>query len=298
MSMSSGFPASLLLMTALASGCAGQAPLSEPGAHTVLSADGVPIAYEVQGRGPVTLVLVHGWSCDRGYWRDQIEAFRADYRVVALDLAGHGRSGTGRTDWSIANFAADVAAVIAAVDARDAVVIGHSMGGPVAVETGALLPDRVRGVIGVDTMYDFYGTPVMDQSVARLRADFAPATRQFVRGSMFLPGSPPALADGIAAAMATANPAIALPMLDGLGGWFNERMPAAVAAVPAPIGFLMAGGGGKQLQRFRAARGERRVAGVDEIAEAGHFPQLEVPAIFNERLRAMLDRILASGQGN
>jgi pimeloyl-ACP methyl ester carboxylesterase len=115
---------------------------------------------------------------------------------------------------------------------------------------------------------------------------------------MFLPGSPPDLADGIAAAMATANPAIALPMLDGLGGWFNTRMPAAVAAVAGPIGFLMAGGGAEQLQRFRAARGERRVAGVVEVPEAGHFPQLEVPAIFNERLRAMLDRILAGGQGN
>ena len=298
MTVSGGFPASLLLMTALVSGCAGQAPLSGPGQRTVLSADGVPIAYEVQGRGPVTLVLIHGWSCDRGYWREQIEAFRAEYRVVTLDLAGHGQSGTGRTDWSIANFAADVAAVIAAIDAREIVVIGHSMGGPVAIETGALLPDRVRGVIGVDTMSDFWGTPVMDQMVGRLRADFTPATRQFVRSSMFLPGSPPALADGIAEAMASANPAIALPMLDGLGSWFNGRMPAAVAAVPAPIGFIMAGGGAEHLQRFRAARGERTVAGVVEVAEAGHFPQLEVPAIFNERLRAMLDRMLAGSQGH
>jgi len=278
------------------SGCAGEAPLARPRSHTTPSADGVSIAYSVSGRGPVTLVFVHGWSCDRGYWREQIEAFRGDYRVVALDLAGHGQSGSGRSDWSIANFAADVTAVIRAVGARDVIVIGHSMGGPVAIETATRLPDRVRGVIGVDTMADFYGTPDMWATVERLRADFAPATRQFVRGAMFLPGSPPALADGIAQAMAQAQPAIALPMLEGLGGWFNERMPAAVAVIPAPIGFIMAGGGGGQLQRFRAARGERAVAGVVEVPEAGHFPQLEVPAIFNERLRAMLDGILDSGQ--
>lgn len=283
--------------TALPSGCAGEAPLARPGRHTVQSTDGVPIAYEVWGRGSITLVFIHGWSCDRGYWREQVEAFRGDYRIVALDLAGHGQSGHGRSDWSIANFAADAAAVIAAVGAREVIVVGHSMGGPVAIETGALLPDRVRGVIGVDTMSDFWGTPVMDQMVGQLRADFGPATRQFVRGSMFLPASPPALADSIAEAMAKAQPEIALPMLDALGGWFNERMPAAVAAVPAPIGFIMAGGGAENLQRVRAARGARAVAGIVEVPEAGHFPQLEVPAIFNERLRAMLDRILATGQG-
>jgi hypothetical protein len=64
--------------------------------HTVPSSDGIPITYEVRGKGSPTLVFVHGWSCDRTYWKGQIEPFSKIYQVVAIDLAGHGESGKGR----------------------------------------------------------------------------------------------------------------------------------------------------------------------------------------------------------
>ena len=55
----------------------------------------MPIAYEVHGQGSPAVVLVHGWSCDRGYWKEQIEYLAPQYRLVLIDLAGHGESGTG-----------------------------------------------------------------------------------------------------------------------------------------------------------------------------------------------------------
>lgn len=61
----------------------------------VPSADGIPVRYEVHGAGPPALVFVHGWSCDRDYWRGQVEHFAGRYRVVTVDLAGHGESGGG-----------------------------------------------------------------------------------------------------------------------------------------------------------------------------------------------------------
>ena len=54
------------------------------------STDGVRIAYEVHGDGPLALVFVHGWSCNRTFWSAQIEPFAKNYKVVAIDLAGHG----------------------------------------------------------------------------------------------------------------------------------------------------------------------------------------------------------------
>ena len=62
------------------------------------SPDGIPIAFEVDGSGDHALVFVHGWSCDRSYWAKQLPAFETRYRVVAMDLAGHGESGSGRAD--------------------------------------------------------------------------------------------------------------------------------------------------------------------------------------------------------
>ncbi|MDX1450575.1 MAG: alpha/beta hydrolase, partial [Acidimicrobiia bacterium] len=99
--------------------------------RTVPSFDGIPITYEVHGRKSPTLVFVHGWSCDRRYWREQLEPFSHEYRVVAIDLAGHGDSGSGRQEPTIRSFGADVAAVVRELGLERVVLIGHSMGGDV-----------------------------------------------------------------------------------------------------------------------------------------------------------------------
>src|SRR6185503_15216252 len=57
---------------------------------TVKSADGVAVRYEVLGSGTPAVVFVHGWSCDRRYWREQVDHFAERFTVVTVDLAGHG----------------------------------------------------------------------------------------------------------------------------------------------------------------------------------------------------------------
>jgi pimeloyl-ACP methyl ester carboxylesterase len=279
------------LATLMAIGCKKAALPVTAGSGTAKSADGVPIAYEVKGQGPMTLVFVHGWSCDRNYWRKQIDAFTSDHRVVLLDLAGHGTSGKNRTDWSIANFANDVAAVVRAVNVSNVVLIGHSLGGPVALEAGLLLPDRVRGVIGVEAFYDAWADPGFAKMLNQLRPNFAAGTRAFVRKAMFLPTSPAPLADSIASAMAAAPPEIALPSLDSLLAWSRDRQDKAASALRAPAGLILVTGGKAATARFQRARGNQPSLGVDEIAGTGHFLMLEVPEAFNKELRAMVTRI-------
>ena len=122
--------------------------------HVVPSKDGTPISYEIYGSGEPTLVFVHGWSCDARYWRAQVAHFSAKHRVVVLDLAGHGHSGTARGQYSMAAFGEDVRAVTEAAGAQKVILIGHSMGGSVIAEAARLIPDRVIGLIGVDTLED------------------------------------------------------------------------------------------------------------------------------------------------
>jgi pimeloyl-ACP methyl ester carboxylesterase len=97
--------------------------------HIALSADGVPIHYDVQGTGALALVFVHGWCCDRHSWDRQVDAFAPSYTVVRLDLAGHGASGQARTQWTMAAFGQDVVAVVEQLRLVQVVLIGHSMGG-------------------------------------------------------------------------------------------------------------------------------------------------------------------------
>jgi hypothetical protein len=114
--------------------------------HFAISADGTPISFESYGAGEQTLVFVHGWSCDARYWRAQIPYFSQNHRVIVLDLAGHGHSGLGRTQYTMKSFGEDVKAVTEATGSNSVILVGHSMGGPVIAEAARLMPERVSGL--------------------------------------------------------------------------------------------------------------------------------------------------------
>jgi pimeloyl-ACP methyl ester carboxylesterase len=278
-------------LAVLVAACNQSSSKTAPKSATISSADGLPISYEARGQGPATLVFIHGWSCDRTYWRYQMDSLQGEYRVIALDLAGSGASGKDRKNWSIANFANDVAAVVKAEDAKNVVLVGHSLGGPVALEAGLQLPDRVIGVIGVEAFYDGWADPGFGKAVDQLRPNFAPATRAFIRKAMFLPSSRAALADSIADDMAAAPPEIALPSIDSLFTWSRDRQAGAAAKLRAPAGLIMVAGGRAATTKFQQAREGRPSLGVEEVPGTGHFIMLEVPGEFNARLRKMLSQL-------
>jgi len=118
---------------------------------TCQAPDGVTIVYSAAGAGEIALVFIHGGLADRSFYDGQLKAFADRYRVIALDLAGHGESGANRTKWGLPEFGADVKAVINAENLKRVVLFGNSLGGPVAIEAALLLPDRVIGVVGIDT---------------------------------------------------------------------------------------------------------------------------------------------------
>lgn len=180
--------------------------------RVAFSKDGSPISYEIHGAGEPTLVFVHGWSCDARYWRAQIPHFAKGHRVVVLDLAGHGHSGLSRTRYTMAAFGEDVQAVTESVGSKNVILIGHSMGGSVIAEAARLMPDRVVGLIGVDTLENIE-YPVTAEELKKmtepLEKDFRTGSRQFV-GEMFLPQTDPQLREWIIADVSAAPPAVAL----------------------------------------------------------------------------------------
>src|SRR3990170_4043018 len=117
------------------------------------SRDGVEIAYEIYGRtdgDARTVVLVHGWAGNRTFWSRQVGVLEERFRVVAVDLGGHGESGTGRGDWNLPLFGDDVVAVVEEVGADDVALVGHSMGGDAIVYAASSFGRRVRGLVWVD----------------------------------------------------------------------------------------------------------------------------------------------------
>jgi pimeloyl-ACP methyl ester carboxylesterase len=178
----------------------------------VTSEDGTPISYEIFGAGEPTLVFVHGWSCDARYWRAQLSYFSKNHWVVVLDLAGHGHSGTERSQYTMRLFGEDVKAVTAATGSRSVILVGHSMGGSVIAEAARLMPNRVIGLIGIDTLENIeypMTREELEKMISPLEMDFRIGSRQFV-AQMISPHTDSQLREWILADMSAAPPAVAI----------------------------------------------------------------------------------------
>ncbi len=240
-----------------------------------------------------TVLLIHGWSCDSTYWSAQLEALREHFEVITIDLAGHGQTPATRDDFSMASFGRDVAEVAAQLPVDQSIIlVGHSMGGPVAVEAAVLLGERVRGVIGVDTFASIgIPKPTPDENAARLDAfnrDFRGTTYAFVSQSFFRADADPVLRDRIAKDMASADPKVALAAIQGLNDWDGtQRLPLLQQQPIATINADQVPIDESRLQRYAPS------FQLITLAGQGHFLMMENPARFNpvliETIRGMLD---------
>jgi pimeloyl-ACP methyl ester carboxylesterase len=273
----------LLGAPALLAGCVAARDVKPPvREHRVASREGTMLHWWERGRGGTTVLLIHGWTCDASFWDAQVDALAARYRVVTLDLAGHGFSGTPRRQWTIAEFADDVVRVADAARAKRVVLVGHSLGGPVAIEAAQRLGTRAIGVIGVDTMQDLDAPRLSpeeaEKRLAPFRADFPGTVTAFVTGAFFTPATSPALRERILKTMSSARPEIAVPAIQGLNDWDSA---AAFAGLRAPVLLLNAAA----TPTNRAAL-ERRSPGarVRTFEGVGHFLMMEQPQVFNVAL--------------
>jgi pimeloyl-ACP methyl ester carboxylesterase len=108
-----------------------------------------------QSGNALPVVLVHSLAGNTAHWSAQLAHLRETRRAVALDLRGHGRSAAPQDgDYSISAMAADIGAVVNALDLRRFVLVGHSMGGGAALSYAGLHPERVAGLLLLDPIGD------------------------------------------------------------------------------------------------------------------------------------------------
>jgi 3-oxoadipate enol-lactonase len=124
-------------------------PTEMPPARTVRSPDrGEFFLRDTGGDGP-TVMLLHGWiaTADLNWWAAYGDLAQAGYRVLAIDHRGHGRGLRPLVPFRLDDCAADAAAVLRALDAAPAVVVGYSMGGAIAQLVARDHPDVVEGLV-------------------------------------------------------------------------------------------------------------------------------------------------------
>ena len=123
--------------------------------------DGVKIHYKSYGKGKDALVLIHGWTCNLDNWREQIPELSKRNRVIALDLPGHGQSDKPEIKYTMDLFANAVDAVMRDAKVDHAVLVGHSMGTPVARQFYRKYPQKTLAIVIVDGGLRLFGTKEM-----------------------------------------------------------------------------------------------------------------------------------------
>ena len=108
------------------------------------------IHYVTTGKGNRTIVLVHGWACNLGFWREQVPMLADIGRLVLIDLPGHGKSDKPQTAYTMDFFANAVLAVFRDAQAEKAIFIGHSMGVAAICRVYEQAPERFDALVSVD----------------------------------------------------------------------------------------------------------------------------------------------------
>ncbi len=261
---------------------------SESVSGTVASRDGVPIAYTATGDGELALVFIHGGYADQSFWDPQVDAFRDEYRVVTLDLAAHGASGKGRESWSIDAFAADVSAVLATLELDAVILVGNSLGGPVALAAAAENPGVVRGVIAVDTLHDvrrILPREQLEAYVEQLRGDFPGMCKEMVK-ALLLEGTDPALYASIEERMCSFDPVLGA---DVVASFFDYDFEESFRAAEVPIRAIFG-----EINPVNLAGNRELQPDFDAVVleGCGHYPQLEDPEAFNGALTRFVEEMV------
>ncbi|HEX5882941.1 MAG TPA: alpha/beta hydrolase [Pyrinomonadaceae bacterium] len=259
-----------------------------PDTAVVTSSDGVPIHYAVQGKGDNALVFIHCWSCDRRLWDNQVAEFSKTNRVVTIDLPGHGESGLERKNWSIESYGDDVKAVVTELDLKRVVLVGSSMGGPIALEAARRMPERVVAIVPVDTLHNVeekMPAEQLDAVMKQLRADYKGAVKALMNQFFFARGTPAAVKKRVIKDATSRPPETALAILSAI---FAYDAAPALKEIKVPIRAINSDRVPTNVEANRKYAPQFDVAIIKGI---GHYPMLEEPASFNQLLAEILQTL-------
>lgn len=108
------------------------------------------VSFRRAGEGPA-LVLIHGITGSSQTWEEVMPRLADEYTVIAPDLLGHGQSAKPRGDYSLGAYASGIRDLLIALGAEEATVVGHSLGGGVAMQFAYQFPERIQRLVLVSS---------------------------------------------------------------------------------------------------------------------------------------------------
>lgn len=252
----------------------------------IVGTERIALAYQEAGSGESPIILLHGWACDHTFLQPQFEHLSRSHRVFAADLCGHGQSDAPVRNYTLPAFAEDIHCFRKTLNLPPAVVIGHSMGGQVALEVAATHPEDVSAVCLIDSVLFPPGS--LTAQLRRMLPELAGAdyldTLTEAAESLFIETDDPVRKAEVLEKMRRTPQHVAVSSFRG--HLLEYDFAVAAAACEVPVAYLGAARPLADLDRFRSLCPQLLTG---QTLGSGHFSTLEVP----DQINSMLDRFLA-----
>jgi pimeloyl-ACP methyl ester carboxylesterase len=233
---------------------------------------GIQLCVDDRGRGRPTFVFVHGWCCDHTHFAPQLEHFARRHRAIGIDQRGFGASDKPEQDYTIEGFADDLAWVCRELEVERPVVVGHSLGGAIALAMAARHPDLPAALVLCDPAIFLPTEGPIDEMLAALASPaYRAIAEQFVASRLFIDSDDARQKARIVEQMLRTPQHVMHSTLYHLLGFDVE---AAARACRAPVLCIEAANPFVDRERFRAACPQLRMAQTPAV---GHFHQLLAP---------------------
>jgi pimeloyl-ACP methyl ester carboxylesterase len=255
------------------------------------------------GHGAPAVVFIHGFTCNLSSWKEQLDALSGSHRCVAVDLPGHGDSAESG-EATIEVLAQAVNDTLDALELKEVVLVGHSMGCRIVSETFSQSPSRVCGVVYVDGSVVASG----DADVAARRAvetiehiGMERFLEQFYDG-FFVESTPAAVRDFVYSGLAVTRMGFAMKLWPNVVRWDASRSHALLETIDVPALVIQSTALDENLKRVSLEQGQT-APWMDAVSKAvkdvtivvvpgvGHFPMLEAPQQTSDAISNFVRRL-------
>ena len=239
------------------------------------------------GNDEEALVLIHGWTMNNDNWRAQVPTLVKRNRLLVLDLPGHGESDKPQTTYSMDYFARAVDAVMRDAKVKRAVLVGHSMGTPIARQFYRKYPEKTLGIVIVDgSLRPFSDKAMLDKLLAGLRGPEFRQTGTQMFNMMSGPGLAAEAKDRNLTSFANTPQHVLVSAMEGMADpsiWGEDKINVPVLAVMAKNPFFPP----NVEESFRMLAPKMEFYMWDGV---GHFLHMERPKEFNQAVMTFLDK--------
>ena len=280
----------LLLLFLIAAGCRNQSNIKLQSGE--IKTGDANIHYIEMGNGDTTLFFLHGWGINSSYWDNQLNYFSKNYKAVAMDLPGFGKSISDRKNYTVEKYTDDVNNTINKLDLKNVILIGHSMSGDISLETVLKNNKSIIGIVGVDN-FKFVGTELTPEQLKKmysfidtLKKDYKNVAPGYAAKYLFSPSTDTSIKNMVENDYRNSNPEAAI---SSIGNIFKYDEMKKLPYLNFKLYLINSDGMATNkdgLKKYCKSSFE-----VLDIHGTGHFPMIEKPDEFNRLLQMVVYKI-------